>query len=708
MRLVARLVLAASVAWSLVGALPLPGATGDDDEKAGGFVAVPSPITSGVVRGVKRDCEALLRSGARVIVLEIQPGKSDYEECLKLAGYVASIQGAQTVSFVPRPLSGHAVIVALAADELVMAEKAAIGDIGAEEKFISPVMYAGYSDLARKRRPAHEALILGMLDKELEVWEARTTQGKSYVLGSDLEKFEQQQKVLNKEVVIPKGQLGYFNGHRAKSLALAKLLAESRAEVAAAYGLPPKSAIETVRVGVQWRPVRIRIADFISVLTQEYVRRHVKESIEHGKNFFIFEIDSYGGDAQAGLDMAEYIKDLEGVRTVAYIPKNAISAAAFIALGCDEIIMHRDAKLGDCGVMFIEGGQFHFVEPKLVSIVSTALETIATAKGYPPALARAMIEQDLVVKEVHDPRTGSTLFLSEQELEARAGENLQVRRVVKDKGRFLTMDGTTAQSLDFATDLVDNFDGLLAHYGLEDIEIAVVQPNWVDTLIWVLNRPPIKAILLIVGVLCLYLELKLPGISLPGLVAALCFLLFFWSQFMGGTATALEIVLFLAGALCLGLEIFVLPGFGVFGVTGILLMIVSVVLASQTFVLPQGSSQWRELSESLGSVVFAFVCLFGFAFLAGKYLPSVPLLGRVVLTPDQVAVTSDSSAGLAAGPLTDLLDAEGIAMTPLRPAGRVRFGDQFIDVVTDGSYINEGTRVRVIDVSGRRVVVRQV
>ncbi|MBI3468305.1 MAG: hypothetical protein HY000_35320, partial [Planctomycetes bacterium] len=321
------------------------------DDNAGGFISVPSPITSGVVSSVKRQAATWLHGGARVIVFEIQPGRSEYEDCLKLARYISmDLQGARTVAFVSKPLSGHAVMVALAADELVMSSKATIGDIGIDEKFISPVMRTGYSDLARRRRPSQEFLILGMLDKGLEVWEVRTAEGKRYVLASDLEKIDREQRVIGKEIIIPQGQLGLFDGDKARVLDLAQRLAESRGEVAEAYGLPPKSAIESVRVGVEWRAVRIRLEDFVGPLMEEYVRRHIKDQLERGKNFLIFEIDSPGGYAFTGMDLAEFIADLKGVKTVAYVPKQAISAAAFIALGCDEIVMHRDAILGDCGV----------------------------------------------------------------------------------------------------------------------------------------------------------------------------------------------------------------------------------------------------------------------------------------------------------------------------------------------------------------------
>src|SRR5437867_1792773 len=121
------LLLLAIVCFAAAACPVVQGQKGNAAEQAGGFVRVPSPITSGVYGTVKRECETLLKDGARVIVFEIQPGKSKYGACLDLAQYIESITGAKTVAYVSQPLTGHAVMVALAADELVMAERAAIG-----------------------------------------------------------------------------------------------------------------------------------------------------------------------------------------------------------------------------------------------------------------------------------------------------------------------------------------------------------------------------------------------------------------------------------------------------------------------------------------------------------------------------------------------------------------------------------------------------
>jgi membrane-bound serine protease (ClpP class) len=676
-------------------------------ENSGGFVIVRSPITSATEKSVERQCDKLLKAGARIIVFEFQPGTSDYGNCLNLARFIEGTTGAKTVAYVHEPLYGHAVMPALAADELVVSRKAEIGDIGRDDKVILPGTEAEYRELARRRKPAYQAVILGMLDKKYQVWKVVTARDTRFVLDDDLQKLETEEQIKNKEVLIMPGQLGNFSGDQLRQMGLAQLTAESRAEVAELYGMPPKSAVDTVESDVDWRPVLIRIEGTVNLLMHEYVVRHVKEAREDGRNFFIFEINSFGGELASGLDLAERIRDMKGVKTIAYIPERAISAAAIIALGCDEIIMHAEAQLGDCGVMFRDkNDQFHYAPEKVLSILLPSLDSLAKAKGYPPALVRGMVQKDLVVREVLDKRTGRIVFMSDEEIQNRDMTGFEVRRIVKDKDNFLTVPGHVAVTLDLARDQVDNLDGLKAIYGLEEKNMLVMTPSWVDTLIVVLNSWPVTVILIVGGILGLYTELKMPGVLLPGVIAGLCFLLFFWSHVMGGTATALEVVLFLAGILCLGVEILLIPGFGVVGVTGILLIISSLILASQTFVFPQGPSEWKQFTLSMLPLLIAVMSLGAFAALISKYLPHVPIIGGMVLQPD---FSQGEGAGqVAASPFDELMGTRGVTMTMLRPAGLVRFGDQYIDVVSDGGYINEGAEVQVIEVTGNRIVVKQV
>jgi membrane-bound serine protease (ClpP class) len=196
------------------------------------------------------------------------------------------------------------------------------------------------------------------------------------------------------------------------------------------------------------------------------------------------------------------------------------------------------------------------------------------------------------------------------------------------------------------------------------------------------------------------------------LISGLCFTLFFWSRFLGGTAGWLEVILVLAGVVFLAAELFVIPGFGVAGVAGLLLILAGVVMASQDHLVPQSpramSQMWNSLIVVLGSGVAS---LAGIVVLS-RYFGSVPVLNRLIL---RTPTSSDATTkGEQAKPLPPTVGIQvrvgdcGIADSPLRPSGRAKVGEEYLDVVTDGSFVESGAQVRIIDISGNRIVVRQI
>ena len=144
--------------------------------------------------------------------------------------------------------------------------------------------------------------------------------------------------------------------------------------------------------------------------------------------------------------------------------------------------------------------------------------------------------------------------------------------------------------------MVENFAQFKQYYGLEN-DPTLVEPGWADFLIQALASPGVAVLLLLIGGAALYIELHAPGIGIGGFVAAVCFLLFFWSRYLGGTAGWLEVTLFVAGVACLLLEVFVIPGFGIFGLGGGAMVLASLILASQTFILPQNDYQFDQLQK---------------------------------------------------------------------------------------------------------------
>ena len=175
---------------------------------------------------------------------------------------------------------------------------------------------------------------------------------------------------------------------------------------------------------------------------------------------------------------------------------------------------------------------------------------------------------------------------------------------VKPAGEPLRLASNRAQELGIATHVVDSFDEFKQLYGFER-DPRTAEPNWALELVEALSSPALAFVLLVIGFVGIYVELHTPGVGAGAFVAALAFMLFFWSKFLHGTAGWLEVLLFVGGVLFLLVEMLVLPGFGIFGLGGGLMILASLVLASQTFVLPQTDSQLTELRHSLTIVAAA-------------------------------------------------------------------------------------------------------
>ena len=217
-------------------------------------------------------------------------------------------------------------------------------------------------------------------------------------------------------------------------------------------------------------------------------------------------------------------------------------------------------------------------------------------------------------------------------------------------------------------------------------------------------------LLLFVGVVALFVELQAPGTAVGGFVAAVCFLLFFWSHYLGGTAGWLEVTLFAAGVVCLLLEIFVLPGFGIFGLGGGIMILASIVLASQTSgsIIPHNDYQFEQLQSSLLTIAGAGLGVIVVAAILRKRLPRSRLFGHLMLEPPAGEEAEIIRRREALVDFRELVGTRGTATTQLTPSGKARFGNTLVDVMADGEVIDRGAAIEVVEVRGSRVLVREV
>jgi membrane-bound ClpP family serine protease len=274
-------------------------------------------------------------------------------------------------------------------------------------------------------------------------------------------------------------------------------------------------------------------------------------------------------------------------------------------------------------------------------------------------------------------------------------------------GEPLRLAANRAHELEVASNVVGSFDEFKQLYGF-DSDPRVAEPNWALELVEALSSPALAVLLLVIGFVGIYVELHTPGVGVGAFVAALAFMLFFWSNFLHGTAGWLEVLLFLGGVSFLLLELLVLPGFGVFGLGGGAMILASLVLASQTFVFPHTELQRAQMRHSLTIVATATVCVVAAAFLLRRYLPHAPFLRTLLLSPTSEEELLELDYREALADFSHLIGQYGTATTNLMPAGKADFDGRLVDVIAEGMPIDRGQRVVVVKTRGNRVVVRSV
>ena len=278
------------------------------------------------------------------------------------------------------------------------------------------------------------------------------------------------------------------------------------------------------------------------------------------------------------------------------------------------------------------------------------------------------------------------------------------------KEMFFIANGERAVELGLADFTANDRSELAKILGVSE-PIPVMDRTWVDTLILVLNSGFVTFLLLVIGMIALVIELSAVGFGIGGLVSLLCFGLFFWSRFLGGTSGWLEVTLFVVGLMFIAAELFVIPGFGVAGVAGIGLTLGSLVMASRRVIFPETGEDLMSLSVDVLTVLGAFAGFLVALLFLSNYIGEIPGLSRLTLRPQFAGDPSlEAEADAKSSVPWQMVDVgdEGSAISSLRPSGKVQFGEAIVDVITEGDFVDSGSRVRIVTKQGTRIVVRCV
>jgi membrane-bound serine protease (ClpP class) len=383
----------------------------------------------------------------------------------------------------------------------------------------------------------------------------------------------------------------------------------------------------------------------------------------------LLDINTFGGRVDAAVAMRDALLN-SPVRTIAFINQRAISAGALIALACDTLIMTTGGTIGAAAPVVGGGtGEAQPADEKAVSYVRSEFRATADARNRPAAIAEAMVDADVEI----------------------AG--------VIEKGKLLTL--TTSQALEHkVADLrADTLHAALLAAGVPDAEVRVARQTWAETLVRFLTHPVVSSLLMTVGLLGLLVEIRTPGFAVPGTVGLLSLGLFFWGHWIVQLAGWEELLLVSLGVLLLMVEVFVIPGFTVAGITGIVALV-----AGLGMTLVGAGATMNAILVALGRVAISILLAMAGALALLRLLPRLPFGRRLVLETDMQA-----NLGYGSAPETDRrwLGRSGTALSPLRPAGIAEIDGTRIDVVSDGEFIEAGTPILVTRVDGNRIVVRR-
>ena len=682
------------------------------------LVRIPLPIVgdvdNNVIRQTTRALAEIRASGVEspVLVLEFDPGHtqygagSDFTRALRLAEYLTSraVSDVKTVAYLPRSIKGHAVLVAAACQEIVMAADAEIGEAGIDLPADEPVslnIIDNYSEFARRRGTVPVEIALGMLDRNLTVFQVKTELGEQFVLGSELPEFRTAHTIEGEpREIISQGTLGWFTGREARADRWVAFLADDRDTLARRLEVPLNAVREDPFLARKPKARQFDIKGEIGSRLANSRKHMIDRAVRSDKvNFVCLSIDSGGGDVESTRSLADLVANLPAdVRTVAYIDNEARGAAVLLALACDDIVMHKDAVLGG-------GEPLALDDEKMLELNKYVREHLAPKSGRGWSLPVALLDPKLKVFRYTHRESGLLEYLSPDEVKTREdADHWQQGELVVERDMALAATGDEARQLGLARYVVSSFAEFTSKYELEE-NPDLAEPSLLISIIRGLADPWMASLLLTIGGVAMIAEMKMPGIGIGGFVAAVCFSLFFWSHYLDGTADALEVILFLVGVTFLLLEIFVIPGWGIFGLGGGALVLCSLILASQTFVLPRSSAEIDELLSSMMMVGVATVGVIGIGSMLSRLLPHAPMFNRVMLEPPSGRELAEQQARESIVSYEHLLGTTGEASTQLTPSGKGRFGEELIDVISEGTLIAAGSQIVVVEVHGNRIIV---
>lgn len=380
-----------------------------------------------------------------------------------------------------------------------------------------------------------------------------------------------------------------------------------------------------------------------------FLQRAFEEAERDEADAILLEIDTPGGEIQAAGEIGELIRG-QKTPVYSYVVDEAFSAGTYIALNTDKIIMSPGSAMGAATPIDLAG---NMADQKVVSAWTKKMVSAAEMNNRDPAIAEAMVNPE--------------------------------------QGKPLSLDPIQAKKVGYAEGIAENREEALKQVGYSNPKVFTVEPTTGEKVARIVTNPLIIPLLLTIGLAGIAVELLIPGFGLPGIVGLISLSLYFFGHFVAGYAEWLHIILFVLGILLLLIEV-VVPGFGLFGGIGIVSVLSGIVMAAY-------DTAYGSLSLGIAIAITLII-----SFIMIKYFGHRGVWNKFILRDQQ----RNSEGYTASKDQTHWLDKEGVAITTLRPSGTAQIGEQFVDVVTEGHFIEKGRKLKVVRVEGTKVVVREV
>ena len=455
--------------------------------------------------------------------------------------------------------------------------------------------------------------------------------------------------------------------------------------------------------GAAGRAVVVRAEGMVDHYMARTLRERFGRAEAAGADTVVLQLDTYGGLVDAGLTISRMIKTSD-LRVICVVDERAISAGTMIALACDAIYMEDGALLGDCGLIAGNGVGLGEVErAKGESLILEEFADSAERNGYDPLLARAFV---VVPETVYAVQGGDGVVIV-REVEDGMEPAEGVRSPLDSETTLLTVRASLAETLGLSRGTVGDgqIDEVVAAEGLTVLD--VYEPTARDRLVGLLTSYGAKGLLTAAFFFSLFAIFKMPGTGLAEGAAAVSGILLLGVSLLTGVGEWWEVAAVVIGATLLAVEVLLIPGFGVFGASGLVFMLGGLVLVALPPLSLPGESIFalrvdlEQLGRSLATTVGGgAVALVLWAWLA-RYLPHLPFANKLVLRPGAVGGTADEATAAAPWPAVGLV---GVATTDLYPGGQATFedaaGTHVVDVVSDRGFVDAGQKIVVRSVGG--------